>query len=162
EDPPQDCVRQEETRTAGNPAGAIVGDATACNEAVNVRVIEQPLIPGVEHGGDGDPRPQAAVGHFEQRLRDRVKEQVESEGGCPAEEGVERRGHGEYGVEVGHRQKRLFLRLGPECLIEGATAGAVTVPTGVVGKTGIATLVALLEVTPKFSSAAGDEVADHA
>src|SRR5262245_18288264 len=35
-DPPQDCVRQEETRTAGNPAGAIVGDASACNEAVNV------------------------------------------------------------------------------------------------------------------------------
>lgn len=91
-----------------------------------------------------------------------MKEQSKSEGGRPAEERLERCGDGEYGVEVGHRQKRLFLRFRPKCLIEAATAGAVTVSARVVGEAGIAALVAFLEVTPEFSSAAGDEVADDA
>ncbi len=127
---------------------------------MDVRVIEQLLGPGVEHGREADPGLQPAAGNREQRLGRSFKEQVQGEGGSTTEEGVEGWGDGQDDVKVRHREKGLLLGLGPQGLVEGAAARAVAVAAGVIGDAGVATLVALLEMSTELSGSAGDEVAD--
>jgi hypothetical protein len=71
---------------------------------MDVWVIEKPLVPRVQHGGERDPRSQPPPGNLKQCLGDSIEEQAESEGGGPTEERMQRYGQGEDGMEVRHRQ----------------------------------------------------------
>ena len=60
---------QEETLSfRGDPAGAIQGDATARDNAVQVRVSLQRLPPGMQHGQETETSPEPGRPHFEQCL----------------------------------------------------------------------------------------------
>ena len=46
--------RQEEARSAGDPAGMIEGESTGGNQAMQVRMVAQVLAPGMEYGEHSD------------------------------------------------------------------------------------------------------------
>jgi hypothetical protein len=51
----EDLIRKEEgILPAGNPAGAIGGQAAAGHDAMQVRMKMQVLTPGVQHGKEAD------------------------------------------------------------------------------------------------------------
>src|SRR5215468_5229700 len=50
-----ECRLWEQKRLAGGmPDGAVIGQSAAGDEAVNVRVEDEPLRPGMQHGEDAD------------------------------------------------------------------------------------------------------------
>jgi hypothetical protein len=70
--PPEDLaqlvVGEEEAWITGDPLITLIREATAGDEAMGMGVKEKLLVPGVEQGGKPDPRPQVAMGDFEQRF----------------------------------------------------------------------------------------------
>ena len=46
--------RQKEPRSAGDPAGAIDGETTAGDDAMEMRVMDEGLPPRVQHGEESD------------------------------------------------------------------------------------------------------------
>ncbi len=160
EDDAQLVVGKEEPGITGDPLLSIIRETAARDEAMDMGMQQELLGPGVEHGAKADPGSQVAMGDLEERLRGCVEEQVQGDCGATPEEGVERRGDGEDGVEVGDWEQKLLLGLGPQGLVESAAAWTMAVPTRVVGHAGMATLVALLEVSAELSGAASDEAVD--
>ena len=57
------------------PLAAIRGEAAAGDDAVQVMMIQQGLAPGVQHGGDAQPRAELVLSELEQRRGPRLKEQ---------------------------------------------------------------------------------------
>jgi hypothetical protein len=160
EDGAQLVVGEEETWITGEPLLSVIREAAAGDEAMDMGMQEELLGPGVEHGGEADSHSQFAMGELEQGFCGCLEEQLEGESGGPPEEWVQRRGDGEYGVKVGDGEEGLLLGLGPQRLVEGAAAWTMAVTTGVVDHAGMATPVALLEVTTEFTGAARDEALD--
>jgi hypothetical protein len=63
-------------------------------------------------------------------------------------------------VEVGGWEELRLLGLGPEFLLEKLTLWAVTIPTRVIGRPRIATMVADLEMSPELGGATRQEGTD--
>ena len=61
-------------------------------------------------------------------------------------------------MEVTDREQVLELSLGPECLIEAATARAVPIPAGVAGEVGVSAAVADSDVSTEAAGAASQDV----
>jgi hypothetical protein len=70
--PPEDLaqlvVGEEEAWFTGDPLITLIREATAGDEAMSMGVKEKLLVPSVELGGKPDPRPQVAMGDFEERF----------------------------------------------------------------------------------------------
>ena len=49
---------QEEASPAGDPARSVRRQTASGNDDVNVRMVGQRRAPGVQHGGEADPRAQ--------------------------------------------------------------------------------------------------------
>ena len=81
EDPAEHADGQEEGAPGGDPSGVIRSEAASGNDAVDVRVKLQALIPAVEHAEKTDLRTQMTrvAGDFQQGLGAGVKEQVVDE-----------------------------------------------------------------------------------
>ena len=54
----QDADRQEEPRATRDPAGAIRRQAAAWDDAVQMRMMDEGLSPGVQHGEEADLGPE--------------------------------------------------------------------------------------------------------
>jgi len=78
EDRTEDPYRQKEAMTRSNPALMVWGKAAGRYDAVNVRMMLQLLIPGVEHAEEADfgPEMTGIAGHFEQRFRTGSEQQI--------------------------------------------------------------------------------------
>ena len=60
--------QEEPPSLTTHPAGAIQGDATARDDAVQVRVILEGLPPSMQHGEETETSCEPGLPHFEQRL----------------------------------------------------------------------------------------------
>ena len=98
----QHSDRQEEARTARDPAVAVLCDAATRDQAMQMRVVHQVLPPGVEHGQEADLG--AEVGRIggdgAQRLRDGPEQNVVDHGLVLEGDGGDLLRHGEHDMEV--------------------------------------------------------------
>src|SRR3954454_14517204 len=71
--------REEEATGRTDPSGVVRREPAGSQDTVSMRMKLQSLIPGVQDAEEADLRPQMTwvAGHFEQRLRTGLKQQVE-------------------------------------------------------------------------------------
>ena len=135
-----------------------MAETASGDEAMGMRVCLLFLSPGVEHGQDAWADALARR-DFEDRLRAGREQRLERVGPIRTqEERAERGGNREAEVEVADRKQVLELCLGPQGLVETATARTVAVAAGVVGEVLVAATVAHGEVSAEAAGAAGEDV----
>ena len=132
EDLGEDAHGQEEVRAGGDPARVAGIQTAAGDDAVQMRVEEQELGPGVQDGGEGDLDAEPTAGDLRQGLGDRGEEQAVGHPGGGAEEVVQLGGDGEDDMEVRDGQQIAALRFEPPRFLEALALGAMPIPTGVV------------------------------
>lgn len=132
EDLGEDAHGQEEVRPGGDPARVAGIQTPAGDNAVQMRVEEQELGPGVQDGGEADLGTQAAAGDLRQGLGDRGEEQVVGDPGGGAEEVVQVGGYREDDMEVRDGQQIVPLGFEPPRFLQSLALGAMPIPTGVV------------------------------
>jgi hypothetical protein len=123
---------QEEAWPGGDPARLVQAQTTSGDNAVNVRVISELLIPGVENGDEAWSRPQVLSAHLDHGLTDRFKQERKRSVRVAPEERNEAVRDGEDLMEVGDGDQVFDLSLDPERLIQTLTLGTVAIATGVV------------------------------
>jgi hypothetical protein len=133
EDCGEDPHGQEEVGAGGDPVGVPRVETPAGDNAVDMRVEQQQLRPGVEDRGDGDLGAQAAEGNLLQGFGDRGEEQGVRRLGGGQEEGVQFGGDGEDDMEVRDGQEVPPLGVHPARGLQPLAFGAMPIPTGVVG-----------------------------
>ena len=87
------------------PGGAVVGQSAAGDEAVNVRVEDEPLRPGVQYGehANGAADPARIAGQHDDRLGGGLHQRAVAVDLMPAQRGPQFLGHGDGDVEIGNR-----------------------------------------------------------
>lgn len=124
---------------------------------MDVRVEPQLLRPRVQHGGEADSGAETMGGDVEECFGDGLEEKVQADPGRFAEQGMKLAGHGEDEVEIGCGQEPALLCFRPQLLLEDLTLRAVAVAARIVGRTGVAALIADLEVTAECGRTAGHQ-----
>jgi len=128
------------------PGGAVRGEAAAADQAVDVRVQVEPLVPGVQHREHGGGLHQHGVAVALMGPQRRAQ--------------LGRHGHGD--VEVRHRQHLGLPVLEPFAGLGGVALGATAVAAGMVGERLDITFVAAPDLAAERSGAAVEDVGDGA
>jgi hypothetical protein len=150
--------RLEDVGRTGNDGGGRSPGATAGDKTVNVRVVAELLVPGVEYGEDAGEQPTPGR-RLEDRLGDGGKQRVQGVTPVlPEKEAPQRDGQREDHMEVPDRQQVRELGLGPQTLVETAAARTVPVAAGVVGVVLGSTAVTAREVAAQPAGAASQDV----
>jgi len=136
-----------------------LGEAAGGDDAVDVRMESELLVPGVQDGGESDGGLELGSRDFGQRLGDSLEEESQARLGRPAEERVKLSGNGEDDLEVDGGQEQGFLRLGPQSLLEDLALGTVAIPAGIVRAAGEAAGGTHFEMAAEPLGAASDDVA---
>ena len=125
-------------------------------------MVQQLLIPGVEHGQEAEVRSESARvgGDGQQRLRNSAEEDAVNQALILQRQGGKLLRQGENGVAIGYRQE--FRRPSSQPLVTGSGLAlwAVAIPAGVVGNGLVGAVVALLEVGAESGGAAGADVSE--
>ncbi len=161
----QDSHRQEESWSTSDPALAIGGESSTGNDAMNMRMVEQVLPPGVEYGEESDFGTQVLGigGDGAQRLgcgteKDAVEDPFVVEG-----DGGDLFGQRENNMEIGGVQELGSALVDPPRARKRLTPTAVAVSTGVVPDALVVAVVTLLHMaTESGSPACSDRVHDPA
>ena len=127
-------VRLDSTVTA-----ALIHEPSAWYDAMDMRMMGHGRAPGVEHGGDPDPRSEVlrVGGDRQQRLGRCLEQQVIDDRLVLVSEVGDRGRQGEDEVEVGHGQEIGFSLRQPVPCGGSLTLRAVAVAAGVVGDLGV-------------------------
>src|SRR5262249_25937126 len=130
----------------GDPTGVVGGEAASGDYAVNVRMMMQALIPGMEHAEKADlcTKMMGIAGDLEQGLGTGVKQQAVDHALVLQGERRQFPRQGEDSMHVAGRQQFAFPRLKPVQAGGGLALGTVTVTTRVVRDGGMSTLGALI------------------
>jgi hypothetical protein len=155
EDVPEALVREQEPL---HDHEAVLAESTAGHEAVDVGMIVEELVPGVEHREDAqkDTLPGPDV---EDGFGGRSEEGFEGVHSSRSQkEWAERGRNREDQVEVGERKQVLLLSLRPDRLVETATTRAVTVSAGIERIVSPLAPVAHEGVTSETTGTAGENV----
>ena len=124
--------REEEVRPRRDPALAVETQASPAGDAVDVGVMLEDLVPGVEHGDDARGGPEVSAAHLDQGRACGFEEQAMCDPGVSQEERVQAVRESEDVVEVGNRKQILDPSLDPERLVQALALGAMPVAAGVV------------------------------
>ena len=154
---------RDQKAAAGGAPGAAVGRHPATgHQAVDMRVIEQLLGPGMEHGqhADGAADEAAIAGELDDRLGGGLDQCAVPITLVRAQRRTQLLGHGNDHVEIGGWQ-HLGSAVGePEPGLLGVAFGTAAVFAGVVGKDLGLAMVAAPQVPTEGWRAAGDDVGD--
>ncbi len=125
---------KEEARPARDPALAIRGQAAAGNDAMHMRMMQQVLSPGAEHGEEADLRSQMLriARDAEQRFGSGAEENAVEHRGVIKRDAGNLFGNGEDHVEVFHWQQFGLAAFQPFCPFRVLTLGAMAVAAGVI------------------------------
>ncbi len=150
---------QEEAWPGGDPARLVQAQTASGDDAVDVWVIPEMLIPGVENGDEAGSRPKMLSAHLDHGLTDRFKQERKRSARVAPEERNEAVRDGEDLMEIGNGDQVFDLGLDPKRLIETLTLGTVTIATGVVERTFAPAVIASLQTPAQSAGAARHHVA---
>jgi hypothetical protein len=161
EDLGKDTHRQEEVAAGGDPAGVVDGEAPAGDDAVDMRMVEELLGPGVQDGGEADLRAEAPAGDRVECLGRGGEQQAVRHRRRGEEERVQLGRHGEDDVEVLYGEQIALLGLNSARFVQPLAFGAVPIAAGVVGELFLPAGLALPAVAAERGRAAlGDRLED--
>src|SRR6266446_5030851 len=129
---------KEERAAGGDPAGVIWSEAASGQHAVDMRMMLQSLVPGMEHAKEADlgSKVPGIAGDLQQSCSTGVKQQVVDQPFILQCERSQFPRQSEDDVHVVRRQKFPFPRLKPAQARVALTLGAVPVTARVVGDGG--------------------------
>ena len=136
-----------------SPIGAVIGNAAPGDQAVDVRVVEQLLGPGVQDGEHADRRPDMAriAGEFDDGLPGGLHQQGVAVTLVGAQRVAEFLGHGHGDVEIARRQHLGFTGREPALGLVGMAFGTAPILAGAIGEDLGGALVATPEAPPSAS-----------
>src|SRR5271165_1236310 len=148
--------RQEEARSASDPAGMIKGEPPGWDQAMQVRMVAQILAPGMEHGKHSDACTEMAriSSDREQGFRGGAKQQVVEQALIAECKRCQLLRQGEDDVGIRHRQQAGGLPAEPAIASRRLTLGTMPVAAREIGDSLIGTGVALLQVSAEGGGAA--------
>jgi hypothetical protein len=123
---------EEEVRAGGDPARVLGVPPAARNDAMQMRVNEQELGPGMQDGGDRDRDAKPTAGDLLQGLGDGGEQEAIGHPRGGEEERVQLGGHGEDDMKVLDGEQVAALRFDPPHGLEALALGAMAIATGVV------------------------------
>ena len=115
EDPGQDGLGQEEAVRGAEPAGVVEGESAGRHDAMDVGMVFQLLIPGMEHTEEADMGAQMfpITSNFEQGFGAGMEQQTVEEPGVLPGQGRQLMWEGEDQVHVASGQDFAAARLDP-------------------------------------------------
>ena len=118
------------------PGGAVIGHAAAGDQAVDVRVVEQLLGPGVQDGEHADGAADVAriAGQFDDGLGGGLHQQGVAVTLVGAQRVPQFLGHGDGDVEIGDRQHLALRAVEPASVWSAMTFRTGPVLAGVIGE----------------------------
>jgi hypothetical protein len=137
----------EEEGIAGmNPMGTVGGEAAGRDDTVEMRMSEQILTPGMQHGEESDLCSQVfgIGGHLEQGLGTGAEQEVIEDLLVLQRQRRELVRQSKDNMDIGHRQKFTLPSHDPFVASAALTLGAMAIATAVVGDGVIATARALV------------------
>src|SRR5580658_4070381 len=146
----EDLVGQEEgILAAGDPAGAIRGESSAGNDAMQMRMKMQVLTPGVQHGEKADRGAEVSGigGDGEQSFRSGLKQNGVNLSLVLKRQAADLLRKSEHDVEVRNGQELRLLLGEPLGAGRGLALGAVAIATRVEYFDAMSAPVALIEMT---------------
>jgi hypothetical protein len=123
---------QEEPRSRRDPLSSVEAQSSAGRDAVDVGVIPELLIPGVENGDEAGGGPEVVATHVDHGLRGGLEQEGVGGARVATEERIEAVRESEDLVKVENGEQVVDLGLDPERLIQTLTLGTVPVAAGVV------------------------------
>jgi hypothetical protein len=145
----------------GNPALMLGCQGTAGDHTVNMDMVVEHLVPGMEHHGDAQltAEPSGIASKGLQRLRSALEQEAVELARITLRQRVEPVWQSKDAVEIGYGQKLLLASLHPLDLSKRLALGTVAISARVVPHHLSATGITPRHVTPKQGSAAGFNVA---
>ena len=154
--------RQEETLSfRRDPAGAVQGDASARDDAVQVRVMPECLPPSVQHGEKTETGREPPLAEFEQRLGHGAKQDAVDDARVLQRQGPELMRQCEHDMKVDDRQQVEQSLVEPLGSRGGLALRAMPIAAGIVGHLAVAALVALEHVAAQGLGATGRDVGEN-
>ena len=153
--------QEEPPSLTTHPAGAVQSDATARDDAVQVRVMPECLPPSVQHGEKTEAGCEPALSNFEQRLGHGAKQDAVDNARVLKRQGTELMRQREHDMKVDHGQRVAQPLVEPLGSCRGLALRAMPVAAGVVGHLAVAALVALKHVAGQSLGAAGCDVGEN-
>ena len=154
--------RQEEPPSlTTHPAGAVQGDATAGDDAVQVRMMPQCLPPSVQHREKTEASGEPLLADFEQRLGHGAKQDAVDDARVLQRQGTELMRQCEHDMKVDDGQQVAQSLVEPLGSRGGLALRAMPIATGIVGHLAVAALVALKHVAAQGLGATGRDVAEN-
>lgn len=122
---------KEEIGSCWNPAGAVESERSTRDQTVQVKMIQQSLIPGVEHGEESDFAFQMGSGEIGKSCGNGLEEDVEQNLLVDEHERIQFMGNRKDQMEVANRKKFGLLCLKPLFSSGRPTLGTMPVATRV-------------------------------
>jgi hypothetical protein len=163
EDSGQHPHRKKVIGTGPDPAICARVQPSCGHDAMDVRMVQKGLSPGVKDRGQSDPGPQALgiESHLLERLGDRSEQQVDRRFGLSEEKSVQNVRHGKDQVKVLDGQEILLAGFDPPGLSQSAALGAVPVAAGVIRDLLMLTPIALADMSAQNGSPAVGDRPNH-
>ena len=130
QDRAQGSPRTQEAGIGRHPARPVGSECASRQEAMDMAMRPQGLIPGMEDHGTPELPAEVAPPTLHARLTRRVDQQGQQRSLVHEDEGVEVVWHGKHQVAIRHRQPRGLAVRNPLDLGQRLTRGAVTMATG--------------------------------
>jgi len=130
---------------------------------MEMKMIKQALIPGVQHGDEAELSSQAIFrvqAKLDKGVCRGVEEQVKRAAFVAKDDGVQEVRQGEDAVKVGYGEEFGFACLDPSEFGGGLAFRAVAVSTGVVGVLECSAAIAFFQVAAQSLGTAGHDVPD--
>ena len=143
---------------AGDPSFALCTQGASGNEAVEMNMGLELLIPGMQDGHKAQFAAKLLFTKSCQGLRDGLKQDGEHHGFVCEDDWIQLMGEGKYDMEVGKGQQFGFLLLKPPLSGDLLTFGAVSITAGMIDDTLSTAVVAALKVTATISGATAQQV----
>jgi hypothetical protein len=162
--PRQHSYWKKEVGAASDPPAAAGGQAATGNYAMQVRVMEKILTPGVQHRQEADLGAEVlgVLGYPPQGLARGAEQDIVNHSLVVKRKLRELIGNGKHHVKVVDRQKLGPLLVQPLGLGQRLTLGAVAITARVVRHTSMSAPVALISVAAKPRSATLLDCSHHA
>jgi hypothetical protein len=147
----------EEVIFATLPCPSVTGQASAGNDAVDMRMVHQILAPGVQDADKPDRSSKMfrICSKFCQGFRNSFEQKTVEDFLIPEHKGIELIGESEDHVEVRDGKQIFFPGLYPLLFFKKLALGAVPVSAGVVRDNLVAAVLALINMAALLRGAAG-------
>jgi hypothetical protein len=129
-DPAERLDVEQEVRASGDPAAVIERQGASRDQAVEMEMVAQGLVPRVKHGEKAELPPQLGAAKFQQGLGDGLEQEVADDFLVGQRQGVQLVRESKDQMEVADRQQFSLAVFQPAGFSQALALGAMAIPTG--------------------------------